>query len=175
MSGSTRQESPKNPVSGGQLLSARVRPYFSAAKDDSGIKIAMTTTIHTCAASTQTGERSMEAFLSILTVTTLVFGLSFAWIWLLRRKDPTDSTWSATLPVLGGPVPPTHAWTQYHIRYYSMALLFIAFEMEMMFMYPWAVVYVQEGVKALMEMGMFLIILSLGILYAWREGALRWQ
>ncbi len=117
----------------------------------------------------------MAAFLSILTVTTLVFGLSFAWVWLLRPKDPTDYTWSATLPVLGGPIPPTHAWNRYHIRYYSMALLFIAFEMEMMFMYPWAVVYVQEGVKALMEMGMFLIILSLGILYAWREGALRWQ
>jgi NADH-quinone oxidoreductase subunit A len=56
-----------------------------------------------------------------------------------------------------------------------MTLLLIAFEMEMMFMYPWAVVYVQEGTKALVEMGMFLGILSLGILYAWREGALRWQ
>ena len=117
----------------------------------------------------------MAAFLSILTVTTLVFVLSFSWVWLFRPRDPSAYPWSATLPVLGGPIPPTHAWNQYHIRYYSMALLFIAFEMEMMFMYPWAVVYVQEGVKALMEMGMFLIILSLGILYAWREGALRWQ
>ncbi|PJK29240.1 NADH-quinone oxidoreductase subunit A, partial [Minwuia thermotolerans] len=56
-----------------------------------------------------------------------------------------------------------------------MTLLFIAFEMEMMFMYPWAVVYVEEGVKALAEMGMFLAILSLGILYGWREGVFRWQ
>ena len=117
----------------------------------------------------------MAAFLSILSATALVFGLSFAWAWLLRRRDPTEYTWSATLPVLGGAAPSAHAWNQYHIRYYAMALLFIAFEMEMMFMYPWAVVYVQEGSKALMEMGMFLVILSLGILYAWREGALRWQ
>jgi len=42
-------------------------------------------------------------------------------------------------------------------------------------MYPWAVVYVREGVTALADMGVFLGLLSLGILYAWREGALRWQ
>ncbi len=117
----------------------------------------------------------MEAFVSILTVTALVFTLGFSMAWLFRQKDPTCFIWSTTLPVLGGPTPPTHAWTQYHLRYYPMVLLFIAFEMEMMFMYPWAVVFVQEGMKAMMEMGMFLIILSLGILYAWREGALRWQ
>ncbi len=117
----------------------------------------------------------MYAFISILIVTAVVFVMCFAAVWLRRQQDPAGLNWSATLPVLGGPIPPTHAWTQFHMRYYPMALLFIAFEMEMMFMYPWAVVYVQEGVKALMEMGMFLVILSLGILYAWKEGALRWQ
>ena len=117
----------------------------------------------------------MHAFISIITVTAVVFFIFFAAVWFLRQRDSTGLDWSATLPVLGGPIPPTHAWTQFHMRYYPMALLFIAFEMEMMFMYPWAVVYVQEGVKALMEMGMFLVILSLGILYAWKEGALRWQ
>lgn len=78
-------------------------------------------------------------------------------------------------PFLGGPAPQTHAWQRYHVRYYSMTLLFIAFEMEMMFMYPWAVVYAAEGMKAMMEMGMFLAILSIGILYGWREGVFRWQ
>jgi NADH:ubiquinone oxidoreductase subunit 3 (subunit A) len=117
----------------------------------------------------------MDAFFSILIVSAVVFVSSFSVVWFLRQRDPVKHPWSATLPVLGGPIPPAHAWSQYHIRYYPMALLFIAFEMEMMFMYPWAVVYVKEGVKALMEMGMFLAILSLGILYAWREGALRWQ
>ena len=79
------------------------------------------------------------------------------------------------VPFLGGGTPDTHAWTRYHVRYYPMTLLFIAFEMEMMFMYPWAVVYVREGIKALAEMGMFLAILSVGIVYAWREGVFRWQ
>ena len=79
------------------------------------------------------------------------------------------------IPFLGGSAPNSHAWGRYHVRYYPMTLLFIAFEMEMMFMYPWAVVFVAEGLKAMAEMGMFLAILSVGILYGWREGAFRWQ
>ena len=78
-------------------------------------------------------------------------------------------------PFLGGGAPHTHAWQRYHVRYYPMTLLFIAFEMEMMFMYPWAVVFIEEGGKAMMEMGMFLAILSVGIVYGWREGIFRWQ
>ncbi|MGK2930483.1 MAG: NADH-quinone oxidoreductase subunit A, partial [Acidimicrobiales bacterium] len=87
--------------------------------------------------------------------------------------------WASTapqrVPFFGGFEPETHAWSRFHIRYYPMTLVFLPFEMEMMFMYPWAVVYVEEGVKALAEMGMFLSILSVGIAYAWREGAFRWQ
>jgi NADH:ubiquinone oxidoreductase subunit 3 (subunit A) len=85
------------------------------------------------------------------------------------------STAPQRVPFLGGFEPDTHAWSRYHLRYYPMALLFIAFEMEMMFMYPWAVVYVEEGMKALMEMGMFLGMLSVGIVYGYREGVFRWQ
>ena len=86
-----------------------------------------------------------------------------------------EPSWPQRAPFLGGGAMATHAWQRYHLRYYPMTLLFIAFEMEMMFMYPWAVVYVAEGIKALGEMGMFLAILSVGILYAWREGVFRWQ
>lgn len=94
---------------------------------------------------------------------------------VLARLDDREISEPQKVPFLGGGRPETHAWSRYHVRYYSMTLLFIAFEMEMMFMYPWAVVYVQEGVKALVEMGMFLGILSVGILYGWREGVFRWQ
>lgn len=67
------------------------------------------------------------------------------------------------------------AWLRYHIRYYGYALLFLAFDMEMAFMYPWAVVYVEEGLKALLDMGVFLAILFLGLLYGWSQGALKRQ
>ncbi len=78
-------------------------------------------------------------------------------------------------PFLGGGTAQTHAWQRYHFRPYTMTLVFVAFEMEMMFMYPWAVVFLAEGVKAMAEMGMFLGILSIGLLYGWREGIFRWQ
>ncbi len=86
----------------------------------------------------------------------------------------SDFTSPERVPILGGSPPAVHAWSRFHVRYYSMALLFLAFDMEMVFMYPWAVVFVQEGVIALVEMLMFIIILVLGILYAWKEGALAW-
>lgn len=89
-----------------------------------------------------------------------------------RQSMPT---YPQRAPFLGGGTPDTHAWSRYHIRYYPMTLLLIAFEMEMMFMYPWAVVYVEQGLIAVMEMGMFLSILGVGILYGWREGVFKWQ
>ena len=85
------------------------------------------------------------------------------------------ATWPYRAPFLGGGGAETHAWSRFHARYYPMTLVFVAFEMEMMFMYPWAVVYVEEGVTALADMGVFLGLLSVGVLYAWREGAFRWQ
>lgn len=117
----------------------------------------------------------LPAFLSSLTVTAAAALAAAACVIAARRTSPYRSTAPQRVPVLGGLEPGTHAWSRFHVRYYPMTLLFIAFEMEMMFMYPWAVVFVEEGVTALAEMGMFLGILSVGIVYAWREGAFRWQ
>lgn len=109
----------------------------------------------------------------------LTVGIILGWTALAVAFALTVSRPSATAPqaapFVGGGCVETHAWSRYHFRPYSMSLLFIAFEMEMMFMYPWAVVFVSEGIKALAEMGMFLAILSVGILYGWREGIFRWQ
>jgi NADH-quinone oxidoreductase subunit A len=75
---------------------------------------------------------------------------------------------------LAGNVPAEHAVSRYHVRWYAVTLLFLAFDMEMVFMYPWAVVFADVGVKALVEMFLFLGMLMVGVAYAWREGALRW-
>ncbi len=91
------------------------------------------------------------------------------------RTVEASGSWPYRAPFLGGGLPETHAWSRFHARYYPMTLVFVAFEMEMMFMYPWAVVFLREGVTALVDMGVFLGLLSLGVLYAWREGAFRWQ
>lgn len=67
------------------------------------------------------------------------------------------------------------AWPRFHVRYYTFALIFIAFDMEMAYMYPWAVVFRDLGLFAYAEIGFFLSVLGIGILYAWREGALEWS
>ena len=95
--------------------------------------------------------------------------------WLGSATDSAKVTVPERVPFAGGHEPEVHAWNRYHARYYTMAILFVAFDMEMVFMYPWAVVYVREGLTALVEMLMFIAILVIGVVYAWREGALEWQ
>ena len=79
------------------------------------------------------------------------------------------------VPATAGQLSREPVWVRYHARYYGYALLFLAFDMEMAFMYPWAVVYKQVGIVALLDMGVFLAILFLGLLYGWSQGALRRQ
>ena len=79
------------------------------------------------------------------------------------------------VPATAGSLSRDPVWVRYHAKYYGYALLFLAFDMEMAFMYPWAVVYREEGLIALLDMGVFLAILFLGLLYGWSQGALRRQ
>ena len=71
-------------------------------------------------------------------------------------------------------VNPAPSWTQFRFGYAVYALIFLAFDMEMIFMYPWTLVVADMGAKAVVEMFLFLGILLVGVVYAWREGALRW-
>lgn len=79
------------------------------------------------------------------------------------------------VPATSGKLSTEPVWARYHVRYYGYALLFLAFDMEMAYMYPWAVVYQELGLTALLDMGVFLAILFLGLLYGWSQGALRRQ
>ena len=79
------------------------------------------------------------------------------------------------VPATAGTLSRDPVWVRYHAKYYGYALLFLAFDMEMAFMYPWAVVYREEGLVALLDMGVFLAVLFLGLLYGWSQGALRRQ
>jgi NADH-quinone oxidoreductase subunit A len=65
-------------------------------------------------------------------------------------------------------------WIQFNVGYYIFGLLFLAFDVEAAFLYPWAVVLRQVGVTGLLEMGLFLLVLIAGLAYAWKKGALEW-
>ncbi|GAA4302546.1 NADH-quinone oxidoreductase subunit A [Actinomadura sp. NPDC048955] len=77
-------------------------------------------------------------------------------------------------PFLSGARPAEHAVSRYHVRWYTVSMVFLAFDMEMVFMFPWALVVASIGVKAVVEMFTFLALLLVGVLYAWREGVFRW-
>jgi NADH-quinone oxidoreductase subunit A len=77
-------------------------------------------------------------------------------------------------PFSGGLAPVEHAVSRYHVRWYVITMLFLAFDMEMIFMYPWTRVITVMGAGAVIEMFSFLAVLLAGVAYAWREGALRW-
>ncbi len=66
------------------------------------------------------------------------------------------------------------AWVQFNIRYYVIALVFIIFDVEVLFLFPWAVVYKSLGWLAFIEMAIFLIILIFGLIYVWKKGDLDW-
>ena len=67
------------------------------------------------------------------------------------------------------------SWMPMHAGYYLFAILFLVFDIETVFLYPWAVVVKQFGVMALVSIGFFLLVLVFGLAYAWRKGALEWK
>ena len=71
--------------------------------------------------------------------------------------------------------PTTDARDRYSIRYYLVAMLFVIFDVEVIFMIPWAVRFQSLGLLGLIEMLIFLVILLAGFWYAWKKGALEWE
>ena len=67
------------------------------------------------------------------------------------------------------------SWIQFNVGYYLFALIFLVFDVELVFMYPWAVVVKRVGMVGLVEIIIFMFILFMGLLYAWRKGALKWM
>lgn len=105
----------------------------------------------------------------ILAIVFVFIGLLTARI--LRPHKPTrekETTYEC------GEEPIGNSWIKFNIRFYVIALVFIIFDVEVVFLFPWAVVYQQMGMLAFVEMLIFLIILSIGFIYLWARGDLDW-
>src|SRR5690349_11329006 len=74
-----------------------------------------------------------------------------------------------------GPLPIGDAWQQFNMHYYLFALLFVVFDVEAAFLYPWAMAFKKVGINAVAEMLIFVAILFLGLAYAWRRRAIEWE
>jgi len=91
--------------------------------------------------------------------------------WLLRPDRPQAQKY---INYESGVDPVGTGWAQSNIRYYIFALLFVMFDVEAVFIFPWATRLEAYGYFGLIEMLIFIFILALGLLYAWRKGVLRW-
>ncbi|GAA0222240.1 hypothetical protein GCM10009527_018270 [Actinomadura nitritigenes] len=114
----------------------------------------------------------MHPYVAVLALVGLLAAVIAAVYALSAAFAPPAAVGGA--PFLSGLRPQEHALSRYHVRWYVVTMVFLAFDMEMVFMYPWAVVVASVGAKAVVEMFAFLVLLLVGVVYAWREGAFRW-
>ncbi|GAB4371990.1 MAG: photosynthetic/respiratory NAD(P)H-quinone oxidoreductase subunit C [Elainellaceae cyanobacterium] len=113
-----------------------------------------------------------EYFLGFVIVCTLVSAAAIVLSSVLapRRKGAERrTTYESGMEPIGG------AWIQFNIRYYMFALVFVIFDVETVFLYPWAVAFNQLGLLAFVEALVFIGILVVALVYAWRKGALEWS
>jgi NADH-quinone oxidoreductase subunit A len=97
--------------------------------------------------------------------------------WVIRPKKPNKSkrsTYECGLEFEDFPEEAQHVWVQFRVQYFLYALIFVVFDIEVVYLYPWAVAYNTLGLFALVEMIIFLGILVLALAYAWRKGLLEW-
>ena len=115
----------------------------------------------------------MSAYLNLaLSLALAVAGITG--LYALHRLTAVAENPLISKPYASGWIPEQHALSRYHARYYPVTLVFLAFDVEMLFMYPWAVVVPRLGAPAVIEMFIFLGVLMAGVVWAWREGAFKW-
>lgn len=104
-------------------------------------------------------------------------GLAFVGMALVANRilAPRQATRVKALTYECGMLPIGRSRTQVHFRYYLFAILFLIFDIEAVFLFPWAVSFLGIGEAAFYEMLVFILILGFGLLYAWKKGVLRWR
>lgn len=111
--------------------------------------------------------------LGVFFLLTLVFPVgAMAAAWMFRAKGTADP--EKMLPYECGVDTQGPTWIRYRVNFFLYALLFLAFDVETILLFPWAVKFQSLGIFAFIEMLVFIAILALGLWYAWKEGALEW-
>ena len=117
----------------------------------------------------------MSEYVGIAVSLVLAAGIAALMVYLastLGKKHPTSAKLA---PFECGKEPFSLPIGRLAIKFYLVGILFILFDVELVFLYPWAVVYRTLGLSGLVEMGIFLGVLMAGFVYVWDNGALKWQ
>ena len=105
-------------------------------------------------------------------VGVVAMGMMFAASFLLAPRRPSKDK---AIPFECGIQPAPYNWSQIHIRYYIFGILFLIFDVEAVFLFPWAIVFLTSVPAVFYEMLIFIAILGFGIVYGWRKGVLQWR
>ncbi len=117
----------------------------------------------------------LESYLPILVLIaiSLIFALGVVILsFLIGPKKPSAvklAPYECGMPLVGS------ARQRFSVKFYIVAMLFILFDIETVFLYPWAVVFKKLGMFGFAEMGVFIVILLVGYVYVWKKGALEWE
>lgn len=109
-------------------------------------------------------------------LTFIVLGIVFVIVGIITARiiSPKNPTKEKLTTYECGEEPIGSPWVRFNIRFYVIALVFIIFDVEVVFLFPWAVVFRQMGMVAFIEMFIFLAILAIGFVYIWARGDLEW-
>jgi NADH-quinone oxidoreductase subunit A len=117
----------------------------------------------------------MNPYLPLLFVLVAAVAIASVMIALSRFLGPQKPDPKKLAPYECGMTPIGGARVRFSVKFYLIAMLFILFDVEAIFLYPWAVVHRQLGWFGLIEMGIFMLILVVGYVYIWKRGAFEWE
>jgi NADH-quinone oxidoreductase subunit A len=116
-----------------------------------------------------------DPYFSILLLLVIALGMSVGFVFLSQALGPKRYERIKFSVYECGVDPFTTAEVRISVKFYLVALLFILFDLESAFIYPWAVLFRDLGLFGFIEMAVFIAILLTGLVYAWKKGALEWQ
>ncbi len=117
----------------------------------------------------------LESYLPILVLTGIAIAFAVGATVASHLVGPRKSSAVKLAPYECGMPLLSSAQDRFSIKFYIIAMLFILFDIEAVFLYPWAVMYKRLGIFGFVEMGVFIIILLVGYVYVWKKGALEWE
>lgn len=117
----------------------------------------------------------MEPYFGILVMFFLAGGVSFMFLVLAEKLGPKKPNLAKNTPYECGMQPFETPSGRHAVKFYLAGMLFVLFDIELVFLFPWAVVYRELHLAGFFSMMFFLFILELAFLYAWRKGILKWR
>ncbi len=114
-------------------------------------------------------------YFPLIVIFAIAAAVVLALLLVAAKVGPKSSNPAKADPFESGNPPKGDARILFSVKFYLVAMLFLIFDLEVVFLYPWAIYFRQLGVFGLVQMGIFLFILLLGYAYVWKKGALEWD